>query len=163
MPAAPERKSLFRSVLEDIAIPDMEFDGKPSSPMDRFVDKIHVGIAKVQERVGKLVGVDDIMQYAAKRPKELGFKGDSDGTGDALRHLLLAGEMHRTNPMLADTLLYGHEGVNILQGARLSAVEQDLYNNKIGKEIGRIATSRKHLEELAISRLRDTKILPSED
>lgn len=158
MPQAPERKSILRSYLEGVTVADGAVDGEPSSPMNRFVDSISEGVAKVQEHVGKLVGVDEVMGYAAKRPKELGIQDDRYGAGDAMRHLLLAAELHRLHPRIADAILYGHEGINILQGADLSATQQDLYNNKIGKEIAELSRSRHETEQLAISRLRDAKI-----
>ena len=66
-----------------------------------------------------------------------------------MRHLLLSGELHRTHPYLAPLVLYGHEGINALQGVNHDEIQQDVYNNGLGKSIAAQARSRQDVERLA--------------
>lgn len=142
-------------------VPDSDVDNRPQTPYDRGTDWIHHGLASAQEGLGGLLGIGDAMRYASKRPRQLGYEDERAGSGDALRHLLLAAELRRTHPWLATPLLYGHEAINYLQGAEPREIRQDLRNNKIGQEIGRMAGSRDDAEQLAIARLKEATIYPS--
>lgn len=103
----------------------------------------------VEKAVTRALGLGDVLDYAERRPSELGYP-DSGGDEKALRHMLLAAELHRTHPYLANPLLYGHEYVtNVLQGQPLDVRAKDLHNNALGAYIGQRSTSREAAEAWA--------------
>jgi hypothetical protein len=103
----------------------------------------------VEHLVARAVGASEPIDYAERRPSELGFP-DSGGEEKALRHLLLAAELHRSHPWVADPLLYGHEYLtNTLTGQPLDVRYKDLSNNAMGKYIGQRSTSREDVERWA--------------
>lgn len=103
----------------------------------------------VERAVTRALGVQSALDYAQGRPAALGYP-DSLGTEKALRHLLLAAELHRTAPRLADPLLYGHEyGSNVLHGQSLDVRYKDLHNNALGKYIGQRSRTRADAEAWA--------------
>ncbi len=121
---------------------------QPGGPSwrDKFNDALHA----LEQKGANLLGVNDILDYASQRPAALGYKEDNDGPGDAMRHLLLGGELYRTHPALAPVLLGGHEMVtNVLQGQSLEARKMDEFNNQLAEQIGRQAKSRAEVETLA--------------
>lgn len=124
--------------------------------------KFHNFLAAL-ERAGLYgLGLTDTVDYAVNRPKELGYTEDHRGSGDALRHILLAAELQRTHPYLAKPLLYGHEFVtNMLQSQPAEEREQDLANNEIGFGIAKEAQSRQDVERLAQERLGKAVVLPT--
>lgn len=103
----------------------------------------------VEQAITKILGVQPALDYAQVRPSQLGYP-DSLGEEKALRHILLAAELHRTAPRLADPLLYGHEYLtNTLTGQPLDVRYKDLQNNSIGKYIGQRTTNRADAEAWA--------------
>ena len=104
-------------------------------------------MAMVERMITKKIGIDETLDWASQ---DRGYQGDSRGKGDAMRHLLLSAELQRVHPMLAGPLLYGHEYVtNVLQGQRRDDRDQDLHNNRLGREIGRKAKNRDEIERMA--------------
>lgn len=127
-------------------------------------DKFNNLLAGLERGTTKLLGIDEILQYASRRPNELGFEGEHRGAGDALRHLLLAAEMQRQHPWLAQPLLYGHEYLtNMLQGQKAEEREQDVANNQLGFGLGQQAMSRDDVERLALMSLKNARMLPQQD
>lgn len=109
------------------------------------------------------LNLSDTYKYATKRPLELGLEGDHRGQADALRHILLAAELQRTHPYLAAPLLYGHEFfTNTLQGQPSEEREQDVYNNEIGLQLGKLAKNRQDVERMALIGLKKAKVLPEQ-
>ena len=124
--------------------------------------KFHDLLAGLERGVTRGLGINEILDYASRRPQELGYTDDHRGRGDALRHILLAAELQRTHPHLAKPLLYGHEFLtNTLQGQLTEEREQDLENNRIGLQLGQLARSRPEVERLALKGLPKAKILPA--
>lgn len=128
----------------------------------KAVNLWHQGIFQTERGVLNMLGIDrEVIDYASVRPAMLGFPDAPRGEktqGDALRHILLSAELHRTNPDVADAVLNAHEhlsGFLHLQDPR--AKDMDLHNNAIGKEIGKVATSRAEVEALALKALPRTK------
>lgn len=104
-------------------------------------------MAAGERQVTGLLGMNETLDWAAK---SRGYSGLSGGKGDAMRHILLSAELQRSYPRLAGPLLYGHEYVtNVLQGQTADDREQDLYNNQVGRDIGRKAKSREEIEQMA--------------
>lgn len=123
-------------------------------------------VAITNERLAALLlGVDDILVYAATRPAQLGIKETAELPGaddyeDALRHILLAAELHRLHPKLAGPLLNAHESITgTLQGQSKDQLDMDLFNNEIGKQIGLLSKSRKEVELRALIALPKAKVL----
>ena len=119
----------------------------------------------VEKAVSTLLGVDpNLYSYVSERPSQFGFEDstpESKGYEGALRHLLLAGELERRNPRVAGPLLYGHEFLSgTLYGQPAEYREMDLYNNMLGRELGRQAKSREHLELLALTNLHRARTVP---
>ena len=62
----------------------------------------HQGIYNAERGIMRLLGVDpSLLDYASKRPTEFGFHEDSTTSyeknyQDAMRHILLGGELQRT-------------------------------------------------------------------
>lgn len=119
----------------------------------------------VEKAVSTLLGVDPrLYDYASERPSQLGFADDvpdSKTYEGALRHILLAGELQRMNPKVAAPLLYGHEYLSgSLYGQDAPFREMDLYNNELGRELGRKAKTRQELELMALNNLYRAKVVP---
>lgn len=126
---------------------------------DKFNDALH----SLEQKGANLLGVNEILDYAANAPGALGYKGDNDGPGDALRHLLLSAELYRTRPTLAPLLLGGHElGTNVLQGQSAESRKMDLFNNELGRVIGQRAKSRAEVEALAKQALSEAMTVNSD-
>lgn len=123
-------------------------------PGPTWRDHFNDTLFKLEKAGSKLLGVRDIVNYASNAPERLYGKEEGDnsgGRGDALRHLLLSAELHRTHPTLAPIILNGHEYVtNVLQGQSSAARHMDIFNNKIGREIGLKAKSRSEVEKMAL-------------
>lgn len=131
---------------------------QPGGPSwrDKFNDALHA----LEQKGANLLGVNEILDYAGSAPAALGYKGDNDGSGDALRHLILSAELYRTKPTLAPILLSGHEfGTNVLQGQSEESRKMDLYNNELGRAIGQQAKSRAEVEALAKQALSKAMII----
>lgn len=107
-------------------------------------------LPSAEDMVMKGLGTHEPMQYAIRRPADLGYSEGDQGPYKALRHLLLSAELHRTHPYLANPLLYGHEYLtNTLTGQSQDVRYKDLYNNSLGKYIGQRSTSRAESEAWA--------------
>jgi hypothetical protein len=122
----------------------------------------HQSIFQTERGVMRMLGINPkTVDYAIDRPYELGFQTPPEGEknqNDALRHILLSAELHRLNPNVADTVLNAHEQLSgRLHGQDPRAREMDLFNNEIGKEIGKTATSRAEVEALALKALERAK------
>lgn len=103
----------------------------------------------VEKAITTALGANGLVDYAERRPSELGYP-DSLGAEKALRHMLLAGELHRLHPWLADPLLFGHEYIsNVFHGQPIDVRGKDLFNNSLGKYIGQRANSRQDVENWA--------------
>lgn len=118
----------------------------------------HEAVFQTERGVLGLLGIEtDVIDYASARPSMLGFPDSPRGEktqADALRHILLAAELHRKNPNMADAVLNAHEHLSgRLHGQDPRAREMDLFNNEIGKKIGKVARSRAEVEALALQEL----------
>lgn len=111
----------------------------------------------VTEKLADILGVHDTVKYAMRRPSEIGVTWGGSGKRDyedALRHILLAAELKRTRPLLAEPLLWAHEVSGDILGQSKEAREMDDYNNKLGVAIGRKSKS------VADSELQSLNALP---
>lgn len=94
------------------------------------------------------LGVQDTLDYANKRPEELGLRGSSGGRADRARHLLLSSRLHREHPNTAHIGLELHEHQGDLEQVRQSLsghdedaartraeTAQDRLHNKMGKTL----------------------------
>ena len=108
-------------------------------------------IWNTEKAISRMLGVDpSLLEYVDRRPSEFGFE-DSNPYGDALRHLLLAGELQRMHPSVARPLLWGHEHISgRLYGQPERFRNMDLENNEIGLFLGNRAKSREALENQAL-------------
>lgn len=133
----------------------------PAEKGNSWRDKFNNGLSVLEKHGADMLGVRDLLRYSDSRPSELGFADDPGGGGgpeDAVRHLLLSAELHRTRPMIANLLLYGHElGTNILQGQSVEDRNQDLFNNNLGRDIGLKAKSREDVERLVLDAVKSGK------
>lgn len=120
----------------------------------------------IEKAISTTLGVDPrLFDYASERPSQFGFDDDNPaegkGYGGALRHMLLAGELQRMNPNVAAPLLYGHEFISgNLYGQDAIYRDMDLYNNALGRELGRKAKSRQELELMVLNNLYRAKTVP---
>ena len=115
----------------------------------------HEGIYQSERGFARALGIDPaLFDYASRRPFEFGFEDAPKGKrdfGDALRHLLISAELQRTSPMFAAPLLYGHEFISgKLHGQDPNAERMDIFNNAIGREIGKKAKTRQEVELQAL-------------
>ena len=115
----------------------------PMEPFEALYKLGHQGVYEVEKMVAGTIGARGAIDYASKRPSELGME-DGPGPEKTLRHLLLSSELHRTQPStVADVLLLGHEFVSgTLHGQDAVDRERDLRNNALGKRIGKVSKSR---------------------
>lgn len=127
--------------------------------------KFHNLIAAAERGVSNVLGITDALDYASKRPGQIGYGYDDHrGAGDAMRHILMSAELHRTHPRLAGPILWGHEFLTgTMHGQPSEEREQDLYNNAIGAQIGQIARSRDDIERMAKIAMPKSRILPPDD
>ena len=116
---------------------------------------LNKALVSTEKSIAGMLGISDVLDYASRRPRELGFEKETGGQADALRHLLLAGELQRTSPVLGPLLLWGHEHVtNFLQRETLEDVNQDDVNNLLGMAIGKRGSSRNDVEQMSLAAMR---------
>jgi hypothetical protein len=102
----------------------------------------------VERFLAQSLGVQDTLDYANKRPEELGIRGSSGGRADRARHLLLSSRLHREHPNTAHIGLELHEHQGDLEQVRQSLsghdedaartraeTAQDRLHNKMGKTL----------------------------
>ena len=150
-------------------VPNQAIGGgqKPQSVLDIMKQLYHEGIYKTERGISGALGVDpSLFDYVSRRPSEFGFeyapKGKRD-YGDALRHMLLSAELERTNPLIAGPLLYGHEFISgVMHGQDPKARQMDLFNNQLGRSIGKTAKSRQEVELQSLLNLPKSMTLDSE-
>lgn len=113
----------------------------------------HKLLASAENKLAKTLGFGDILEYASKRPSELGLGHLKEVSPeyDTLRHLLLGARMIQEYPRLGPVLLQGHESLTgRLHGEDPAESYGDTINNTQGMELGRLYPSRDALELQAL-------------
>jgi hypothetical protein len=95
--------------------------------------------------------VEEIRQLADDESRRSGLPGYTDGPADALRHIVGIAELRRRmGPVGARIIGDGNEILAWERGGWSDAIPMDLWNNRIGREIG--ARARTYEEVLSLSR-----------
>lgn len=118
-------------------------------------DAYHRGLSNVEYGTANMLGLGPTWDYADTRPAAIGVQGpQAGGYPDALRHLLLAGELQRTHPVLAGPVLWAHENISgFLHDQDTDDKAMDTFNNDLGRRLGQQSGSRQELELKALNAL----------
>ena len=104
------------------------------------------------------LGLMDMIRYQNTRPKELGITGEHNGQGDALRHILGSAQMaQKYGPTLANIFTTGHEYLFYPFEPHDKAMDMDLHNNAIGRDLASKYKTQAEIEQAALEMLRNAQ------
>ena len=111
-------------------------------------DDLNDWIGRQENSVAKLGGFNDILEYADRRPAELGYNNPHRGDADAVRHMLLTAKLGQRYGDTGGRVIAGfHENVsNVIQGQDPESARQDTLNNQAGFNLARKGQSDRDLE-----------------
>jgi hypothetical protein len=114
------------------------------------VDKVARAGRKGQYMMADLVGLKPEVQYATETPERYFPANEQHNSrGDAMRHILFQAElMRKYGETPAKIIGFMHENLSGPQGDAEKAMDE--YNDRLGREIGRVATDRADLERRAL-------------
>lgn len=112
---------------------------------------------KLKQAAADITEIGPIIKRSNEIPlKYFDEKTEVDGAADAMRHILFQGQlMRKYGETPAKTISYVHEYTSPGQAAEARAM--DLYNDEIGRELGRVAKSDEELIDLAAKYVRSGK------
>ena len=115
-------------------------------------------IRGAERAVAEKLGLMDMIKYQNTRPKELGITGEHNGQGDALRHILGSAQMAREyGPTLSNIFTTGHEYLFYPFEPHGAAMDMDLHNNQIGRELAAKYKTQAEVEQAALELLRQAQ------
>jgi hypothetical protein len=111
-----------------------------------------------EKAVAEKLGLMDMIKYQNTRPKELGVMGEHNGQADALRHMLGSAQMtQKYGPTLANIFTTGHEYLLYPFEPHGAAMDMDLHNNRIGRELAQKYKTQEEIEQAALELLRQAQ------
>jgi hypothetical protein len=135
--------------------------------LDELVEMLGRGTRKMKRGAAELLGVADIPQRAERESVAAFGVGESGGgKADAMRHLMYQADLsRRMNPKMAEIISQMYESKILAPGQPSAEKEMDLYNDALGREIGRRAKTDEDVVRLAREYVEKNKarILPKEE
>ena len=115
-------------------------------------------IREKEKQIAQSMGLMDMINYQNTRPKELGVTGEHNGQGDAQRHILGSAQMtQKYGPTLANIFTTGHEYLFYPFEPHGAAMDMDLHNNQIGRDLAQKYQTQAEIEQAALELLRKSK------
>jgi hypothetical protein len=134
--------------------------------LDELVEMLGRGTRKMKRGAAELLGVADIPQRAERESVAAFGVGESGGgKADAMRHLMYQADLsRRMSPAMAELISQAYESQLLAPGQPSAEKEMDLYNDALGREIGRQAKTDEDVVRLAREYVDKNKvrILPKE-
>jgi hypothetical protein len=134
--------------------------------LDELVEMLGRGTRKMKRGAAELLGVADIPQRAERESIAAFGVGESGGgKADAMRHLMYQADLsRRMSPAMAELISQAYESQLLAPGQPSAEKEMDLYNDALGREIGRQAKTDEDVVRLAREYVDKNKvrILPKE-
>ena len=122
------------------------------------MDDIVRTVRKYEGQLADKLGLLDTIKYQNRRPQELGVTGEHNGQADALRHIIGSAQYARDyGPTLANIFTTGHEYLFYPFEPHGAAMDMDLHNNQIGRDLAAKYKTQAEVEQAALELLRQAK------
>jgi hypothetical protein len=135
--------------------------------LDELVEMLGRGTRKMKRGAAELLGIADIPQRAERESvAAFGVEESGGGKADAMRHMMYQADLsRRMSPKMAELISRMYESTILAPGQPSAEKQMDLYNDALGREIGKQAKDEQDVVRLAREYVEKNKaqILPKEE